>query len=132
LDTRYNKIKEKNAACLQESDEEASSIGHENDKENEIGDFVIENFNISDYVAATYENDWFIREVLQVSDKGIQVKFMKKKGKNSMSWPTNDDILLMDFVNIICKVSNPVPVSSRYLGLVLSDLKKVTTLYNQL
>ena len=119
-----------------------SLVLQENSNEEEIYDVNehgTSGFNINqqkkpktnNYVAACCDRKWYITEVLGTSNDDTQgatyycLKFTENKGENKFSWPTKSDEVPVLLEDILCVVSPPVPVSSRYTGLVEEDYKKV-------
>ena len=131
---------------MESSDSDLSLVLQENSDEEEIYD-VSEpetsglNTNqqkesqTNDYVAACYNRKWYIAEVLCTSDDDAQeatyyyLKFTVNEDENKFSWPTKSDEVPKLLEDILCIVSPPVPVSSRHIGLVEEDYKKVSKLF---
>ena len=111
---------------VEEPEEQTSSIRDSEHEEYKVGDFV----------AAIYEEEWFVAQVEgeepdEEEDGLILLKYMKQTGgrmKNSFIWPDKDDIFKTKESDILCKVSPPEPVSNRAFGLNIADLNVVETM----
>lgn len=96
---------------------------------------------VNDYMAAVYENEWFVAFVLEaptlMSDDKLthtttfyyNLRFMEKKGNNKFIWPKKVDEIIVPSDDILNTVQPPVSVSSRHVGLSQSDLKNVEKLF---
>lgn len=89
-----------------------------------------------EHVAAIYDNQWFIAKVVGTSvfnstppTTYYHLEFAECKGTNKFIWPEKVDevpTLLQDILSI---VDDPIPVSSRHIGLNADNYKQVTKLY---
>ena len=84
-----------------------------------------------DWVAVEYEGEWYPGVVNEV-DNLITVKSMSfpSLGKNCFKWPTCDDVLQYEPDDILCKITPPKPMSSRFFGLSDEDFREVNAQFN--
>lgn len=92
-----------------------------------------------EHVAACYANMWFIAKVIGTSSFNNQpdaigltyyhLEYLESKGANKFIWPQKVDEFPTLLGYILCVIDDPIPVSSRHIGLNPEDLKKVTKLY---
>ena len=84
-----------------------------------------------DWVAVEYEGEWYPGVVNEV-DNLITVKSMSfpSFGKNCFKWPTCDDVLQYEPDDILCKITPPKPISSRFFGLSDEDFGEVNAQFN--
>ena len=77
-----------------------------------------------------WEGKWYPGMVKEVGDL-ITVKSMEVPtfGKNCFKWPKSVDVLPYEPCDIICKISPPKPISSRFFGLSEDDFKDVNGQY---
>lgn len=66
-----------------------------------------------DWVAAVYEGQWYIGQVLEVNedDKDAKVSFLKATMSKppSFKWPTVPDEIWVDFDHLLCVIQEPFP-----------------------
>ena len=74
----------------------------------------ISDFTAGIYVACTYDGDWYIGNVMEVSHENNDVlcKFMRRNN-NSYKWPRYDDKCWVPINHIICKVESLVVQNQR-------------------
>lgn len=89
-----------------------------------------------DYVAAIYENEWYLTTVISISKmpppinaQYFHLKFTEIKGENKFQWPSKEDEIPIIREDILCVVPPPIPVSSRHIGLDKDAYKKVKKLF---
>lgn len=91
----------------------------------------------NDYVAACYDKDWYIAQVIGTTDIGdppnvstyYHLRFTENKGLNKFSWPKKPDEVPVLLDDILCIIDPPIPVSSRHIGLEKDAHKMVIKLY---
>ena len=90
----------------------------------------VEEYPVGAFVAAIYEDDWYIAQVEgedsdEETDGFVLLKYMKptsQKNENSFVWPERADLLKTNIDDIIAKVDPPIPrLSSRAFGLCDKD-----------
>ena len=84
---------------------------------------------VGEYVVAVYDDQWYIAivegEDPDEEEEGFTLlKYMDRKGDNKFVWG-KDDLLKTKDTDIISKVSAPIKVSSRFLGLSKDDFHKI-------
>jgi len=89
---------------------------------------------VGTYVAAVYDNAWYICQVEGEEEEDetpgfTLLRYMNFMGHNQYFWDEKPDILKTNHLDILCKTSFPVPVSSRYMGLKKEDVVKVDKLF---
>jgi len=86
-------------------------------------------YNVDEYVAARYDNDWYIIKVLDVDDTNneLEVTFMQNK-KQKFQWPSREDIIWIPFQLVICKLSGLKPTGKSHRMFILdhNDLDNET------
>lgn len=91
------------------------------------------NFDIGDYVCAVYQTKWYIGEVVSIDspEKEAEISFLEKK-KQLLQWPSREDIVWINFQDIICQVMKPVPTGKcqRMFRLVPGDKEKIERAFN--
>ena len=62
------------------------------------------------YVAAIYNDDWYVGKVLELdaSENDVEISFMEQH-KQFYQWPRRADKLWVDIGDILCLVSPPIP-----------------------
>lgn len=69
--------------------------------------------SVNDWVAADYEGNWYIGQVLQIDedDGELEVSFMTRGKGNSFKWPAQKDVLWLESGHsILCVIEPPVPI----------------------
>ena len=99
-----------------------------------ISNFVIHDLKIGDYVACTYDFDWYAGIILDISiDNGdVYVKFMHPKGPSMLfKWPLKEDECWVALNNII-KILKPPKSnqSGRNFTFDENDIKDVISMKN--
>jgi hypothetical protein len=60
-----------------------------------------------------YDANWYVRKVLEVTDKEAYISFMTKVpsrgGKLTFKWPSKKDDLWVEFRNILAIIQPPLP-----------------------
>jgi len=84
-------------------------------------------FQPGQYVAALYDQKWYIGVIIDRSDEGedIQVKFMastQRSGGYRLTWPRHDDVCWIPFQHVICTVPAPQAYGSGARQYQLDDL----------
>ena len=102
--------------------------GAEVGEEQKAVDFVAD-LLVGEYVVAVYDDQWYIAivegEDPDEEEEGFTLlKYMDRKGDNKFVWG-KDDLLKTKDTDIISKVSAPIKVSSRFLGLSKDDFHKI-------
>jgi hypothetical protein len=73
-------------------------------------------YDVGDFVAAVYEDQWLLAQVDIDQDKAgkthVNLTYMERVGKNAFKWPKQDDRLLTLREDILFKCSAPVLVGS--------------------
>ena len=66
------------------------------------------------FIAATYDNCWYIGCVTERSDqhKDVFVKFMQRTSANILSWPRREDKCWIPYTHVLCCLSAPLPSGS--------------------
>jgi len=66
---------------------------------------------IGGYVAAVYDEQWYIGVVTETDESEAHIKFMSRAGKveGSFKWPTPPDEIWLQFNDIITEIPPPVP-----------------------
>lgn len=127
-----------------ESEQEAEVVlsGFENtgfhiketaDSRDELPDVPVARKNLTSYVVAVYEGQWFLAEIYKdqsnVSTGYTRLNYMSIKGTNSFAWNLKEDIHIALDADILIEPVIPEPVNSRgHLGLRKKDLEKVSSL----
>jgi hypothetical protein len=90
-------------------------------------------FDIGDYVCAVYQKQWYIGEVVNIDspEKEAEISFLEKK-RQLLQWPSREDIVWINFQDIICQVMKPVPTGKcqRMFKLVPGDKEKIERTFN--
>ena len=99
-----------------------------------ISNFVIHDLKIGDYVACTYDFDWYAGIILDISiDNGdVYVKFMHPKGPSMLfKWPLKEDECWVALNNVI-KILKPPKSnqSGRNFTFDENDIKDVISMKN--
>ena len=91
-------------------------------------------FQEDDFVAAVYQQQWYIGKVLSVDpiDDEVELSFMERK-KMLYQWPRNSDILWVEARDILGIVETPKPTgkTKRMFQLTSSDSERISLLYNE-
>lgn len=78
------------------------------------------------FVAAIYDNQWWLGKILWVSEKhrDAKIKFMRPSGpSSSYSWPNHTDVCWVPYENILMNVPNPsISISTGRLYTFGSDI----------
>ncbi len=73
-------------------------------------------YDVGDFVAAVYEDQWLLAQVDIDQDKAgkthVNLTYMERVGKNAFKWPKQDDRLLPLREDILFKCSAPALVGS--------------------
>lgn len=90
------------------------------------------------YVVAIYDNEWYVGEIIETdeTDKTAEINFMKKKvykGRTQFSWPSREDVLWIEYNDIVMEVQKPIPVDrfQRFFTLSSGDLEKIMLACNK-
>ena len=99
-----------------------------------ISNFVIHDLKIGDYVACTYDFDWYAGIILDISiDNGdVYVKFMHPKGSSMLfKWPLKEDECWVALNNVI-KILKPPKSnqSGRNFTFDENDIKDIISMKN--
>ena len=62
-------------------------------------------FNLDDWVAVIFNEQWYIGNVTSVNGPLITVKFMRNTGCNRYMWPARDDIATISGNSILAKIN---------------------------
>jgi hypothetical protein len=78
-------------------------------------------FHTDDFVAAVYESNWFVAEVIEDRvmerqvrfDQTVKVKFMQTTSRGRFLWPTVDDLLGVPPIDILSRIEPPASANNR-------------------
>ena len=107
------------------SGEEAVSVN--------ISNFVIHDLKIGDYVACTYDFDWYVGIILDISiDNAVYVKFIDPKCPSMLfKWSLKEDESWVALNNVIQILKPPKPnKSGRNFTFDENDIKDVISMKN--
>lgn len=64
--------------------------------------------HIGEYVAAVYENEWYVGKIVKVDaiEGEVEIKFMETKN-NAYQWPKREDRIWVSNANVLCTVNSP-------------------------
>ena len=62
---------------------------------------------VGDYVAAVYDDAWYIGLVSDSDESEVEVNFMQKK-KQLYQWPKQEDLIWIKRDEVLCKIESPV------------------------
>ena len=61
------------------------------------------------FVAAVYENKWYIGQVMEVENDEVYINFMQKCGKiSALKWPPKKDEIWVNLEQLLCVIEAPV------------------------
>ena len=83
-----------------------------------------------DFVAAVYENRWYIGRVVELDNLECEISFMAKS-KNLFKWPNSPDEVWIRIDAILCKISEPMATgrSRRMLRIQADEEEKIERLF---
>jgi hypothetical protein len=89
----------------------------------------VRNVAVNDWVAAIYNNDWFMGKVTEIdeTDREVLVDFLENSGKleNTFKWPVRKDEIWVSEEQIIhVLTAAPVPVGRRERSLKITEQEK--------
>ena len=113
-----------------ENDEEVESDYHAEIQQEAVRITNEMSWSVNDWVVCEYDDKWY-PGIVQSIDQYVTVKCMAFPvfGKNCFKWPEPEDISLYDPDDIVCKITPPTPVSSRFLGFCDKDFKDVNACF---
>lgn len=89
---------------------------------------------VGQYVAAVYDNAWYLAIVLEISGENddILLAFMKPKGPaRSFSWPRRKDQCWVPSTHVLTKISGLTTVTGRQYKLQQEELRNITDTFQQ-
>jgi hypothetical protein len=83
-----------------------------------------------DFVAAVYENRWYIGRVVELDNLECEISFMAKS-KNLFKWPNSPDEVWIRIDAILCKISEPMATgrSQRMFRIQADEEEKIERLF---
>ena len=83
-----------------------------------------------DFVAAVYENRWYIGRVVELDNLECEISFMAKS-KNLFKWPNSPDEVWIRIDAILCKISEPMTTgrSQRMFRIQADEEEKIERLF---
>lgn len=120
----------------QNNENDPVSLDNSEDKQSNTEEMKLE---IGNFVAATYEDSWYIGKIIEIdqSDGEIHINFMKRvnsKGSDlKYRWPASADKLWRTKDEIICNVEEPTPTGSskRIFEIKDTEMARVKDVYSK-
>jgi hypothetical protein len=83
-----------------------------------------------DFVAAVYENRWYIGRVVELDNLECEISFMAKS-KNLFKWLNSPDEVWIRIDAILCKISEPMTTgrSQRMFRIQADEEEKIERLF---
>ena len=96
----------------------------------EIKDVTIESIRLSEYVACTYDEKWWIGVIDEVSEveQDVKINFLHPSGPSPcFQWPRRLDVCWVPITDIICQIQAPVTATGRIYKISEEDCRKINT-----
>ena len=78
-------------------------------------------YQTNDWVAAVYDDSWYIGQVIESDDRDVHINFMVagsgKMKENTFKWPLTEDKIWVGRDKVLCHIEEPTCLSKRLFGI---------------
>ncbi|KAJ8047468.1 hypothetical protein HOLleu_06474 [Holothuria leucospilota] len=87
-------------------------------------------YSPDDWVAAVYDDNWFIGQVIEDDAEDVHINFMTagsgKVKQNTFKWPLIKDEIWVPYEQVLCRIDAPMPLSKRLFGITNEQAASIT------